>query len=85
MSANNKLLWSERGLAWLTDTVIRLAPINENTANRLVGALNQVQHLAADLKPLALAALDRMAAGVDAKSAPSAAGRIRAYREGAGA
>ncbi|MCE9613393.1 MAG: DUF3458 domain-containing protein [Lentisphaerae bacterium] len=83
MATNNKLLWTDQGLRWLADTVIRLAPVNENTANRLVAALNQVQHLAADLKPKALAALDRMAAGVDATKAPSVAGRIRDYRQGA--
>jgi aminopeptidase N len=81
--ANNKMLWTDQGLRWLADTVIRLAPVNENTAIRLVAALNQVQHLAPDLKPKALAALDSMAAGVNAEKAPSVAGRIRAYRDGA--
>ncbi len=84
LSSNNKLLWTDRGLAWLAQTVIRLAPVNENTANRLVAALNQVQHLAPDLKPKAIAALDAMAAGVDPAAAPSVAGRIKSYREGAG-
>ena len=41
MSSNNKMLWTDRGIQWMTDTVIRHAPINENTVIRLVAAFQQ--------------------------------------------
>ena len=82
MAGNNKMLWTDRGIAWAAETVIRLAPINENSANHLVAAFQQVNNLADDLKPKVLAALKTMKSGVDPLKYPSTAGRIAAYLEG---
>ena len=79
MAGNNKMLWTDRGIQWATATVIRLAAINENSANHLVAAFQQVRNLADDLKPKVLAALNAMKEGVDPAKCPSTAGRIRAY------
>ncbi len=81
MAGNNKMLWTETGLQWLTTTVTRLAPVNENTALRLAGALNLVAQFPADLKPRAVATLDAMLAGLDPARTPSVAGRLQAYRD----
>jgi len=82
MAANNKLLWTDRGINWAAETVIKLAPVNENTALRLVDAFRQVQNLADDLKPKVLKALETMQGGIDAAKSPSIAGRIQAYLGG---
>jgi aminopeptidase N len=79
MASNNKMLWTDRGIEWATKTVIRLAAINENSANHLVAAFQQVNQLADDLRPKVLSALKTMSAAVDPEKHPSTAGRIRAY------
>lgn len=84
MTANNKILWTDRGIAWVTQTVIRLAPINEISAIRLLYCFQQVNKLAADLKPKVIAALQTMREKVDESATPSVAGRINAYLEGTG-
>ncbi|MBN1675113.1 MAG: M1 family metallopeptidase [Kiritimatiellae bacterium] len=82
MAFNNKLLWTDRGIGWMTETVIKLAPVNENTANRLVAAFQHVHRLAADLKPKVLGALGAMRDGIDPGTAPSVRGRVESYLEG---
>ena len=36
MAANNKMVWTGRGIRWVADTVIELAPINATTTGRLL-------------------------------------------------
>lgn len=79
MSANNKMLWTEKGLSWLTGNVIKLAAINENSAIRMAACLQQVNNLADDLKPRVIAALEEMHKNIDPEKYPSASGRIAAY------
>lgn len=79
MAANNKMLWTDEGIAWMTRTLIRMAPVNENTTIRLASCFQHVHRLAPDLKPKVLAALQEVCDAVDGSKYPSAAGRIRAY------
>lgn len=79
MGSNNKMLWTDRGIEWLTETVVKLAPVNENTALHLLDTLRQVHQLPGDLKPLVLRALETMSDRVPADRAPSVAGRIKSY------
>jgi aminopeptidase N len=79
MAANNKQLWTDRGLRWLTDTVIRLSTINENSTIRLLACCQLVDKMPADLKPKVLAALREIRAKVNESSAPSVTGRLKAY------
>jgi hypothetical protein len=83
MAGNNKMLWTDRGIAWMEETIVRLAPINENTANHLLGAFQQVNKLADDLRPKVIAALKTMKRAVNPVKYPSTAGRIVAYLRGA--
>jgi aminopeptidase N len=83
MATNNKVLWTERGLRWMADTVIRLAPINDNAALRLVNAFQQVRDMGPTLKPGVIRSLQAMKEGVAPSAAPSVAGRIAAYLTGA--
>jgi hypothetical protein len=82
MAGNNRLLWTDRGIEWLTRTVIRLAPVNENTANRLAAAFHLVHQLGPDLHHRVMRALKAMLKGVDPTRAPSTHGRIRSYLRG---
>lgn len=79
MSSNNKMLWTEKGIKWMTETVIKVAPINENTVIRLVAAFQQLDKMGADLKPGIIRALETMRAGIDQSALPSVAGRLNEY------
>jgi aminopeptidase N len=81
-TANNRMLWTTRGIAWVRDTVIKMASVNENTANRVLACFQMVRCLAGDLQAEVRAALNRMQAGIDASRAPSVAGRVQTYLEG---
>ncbi|MDA0991390.1 MAG: M1 family metallopeptidase, partial [Verrucomicrobia bacterium] len=83
MTGNNKMLWTDAGLQWLTEMIISLAPASENTTIRLLACLQQVNDLAPDLKPKVVAALQAMDAAIDNKALPSVGGRIAAYLAGA--
>jgi aminopeptidase N len=47
MAVNNKMVWTNRGIQWVAETVIELAEVNATTASRL---LNTFQHVRS-LKP----------------------------------
>lgn len=79
LSRNNKLIWTDRGINWLTEKVIDLAPVNERTAILLVNTLQRVHDLADDLRPKVSDALGRMAAEIDAARFPSIGGRIQNF------
>ncbi len=79
MTANNKMLWTDRGINWVKETAIRMTPINENTTIRLVACFQQVNKLAPDLKPMVIAALEAIKKTVDPAKFPSVAGRINTY------
>lgn len=82
MAANNKILWTDRGINWVADTVIRLSGINEMTAGRLLACFQLVDSLAPDLKPKVLAALQHMQSEIKPDKAPSVSGRIAAFLKG---
>ena len=79
MTTNNGLLWTDKGIEWVADIVLMLAPINENTAIRLVSCFQLVEKLAEDLRPMVRQALQRILHGVDGTSCPALAGRVRSF------
>jgi aminopeptidase N len=79
LAANNRLLWTRRGLEWMRRTVLAQAAVNENTALRLVSALQMARKLPDDLGPEVLKVLRDIRAGVDARAYPSLAGRVDAF------
>ena len=82
MASNNRMLWTDRGIAWMRDTIIRMAAVNENTAVRLLACFQHVSKLAPDLKARVTEALEQVAARIEAERSPSLAGRVRAYLGG---
>jgi aminopeptidase N len=79
MASNNKVLWTDRGIPWLADTVIRLSPINTTTASRLLNAFQHVKTLKPDLQGKVVAALEHVAREVPESISPTIAGQARAY------
>jgi aminopeptidase N len=71
MAANNKMVWTDRGIDWVADTVIELAPINWFTGSRLLNTFQQVKRLKPDVQGKVRSALQRIAEGVPADVAPA--------------
>lgn len=82
MAANNKVLWTEAGVAWLAEQVIDLAPVSATTANRMLSALKHVAMLRQPLKAWATEALERIVAKVPAEVSPTIHGQALAYLAG---
>lgn len=79
MAANNKMLWTDRGIPWLSDQIIALAPINATTASRLLNAFQHVMRLRSGLKEKVLENLERIVAGVPERVCPTIHGQASAY------
>lgn len=82
MCANNKMLWSEEGQHWLTETAVRMSQINDFTAGRMVGCLQLVGKMPDDLKKRVIQTLEQIKQNVDVKKAPMTAGSIDAFLKG---
>jgi aminopeptidase N len=64
MAFNTKMVWTERGVRWLADSIIELAPVNVTTAGRLLNAFQLREQMREPLAGLATQALERIAAEV---------------------
>ena len=79
LSLNNAQLWTPRGLRWLTDTAIKLAPVSEFTTLRLIAPCQAYQTFAPDLRAAVEEALQEMLAALKKVHCPSVAGRLETY------
>lgn len=77
--ANTKMVWSDRGIAWVARTVIWLASINDYVASRLLNTFQQFGSLKPDLREKVRPWLDRVAAEVPERLSPTIHGQARAY------
>ena len=50
LSLNNAQIWTPRGLRWMTDTAIKLAPVSEFTTLRIIAPLQAYKTFAPDLR-----------------------------------
>jgi len=82
MAANNKMVWTERGIQWLADTVIDLAPINATTAGRLLNTFQHVHTLRPSLKERVIPALEKILQHVSAEVCLTIHGQASAYLKG---
>lgn len=82
MAANNKMVWTDRGIVWVADTVIELAPLNATTTGRLLNTFQHVHRLKPELREKVLSALERIAGAVTEESSPPVHGQARAYLKG---
>ncbi len=79
MATNNKIVWTDRGINWIADMVIELAPINATTAGRLLNTFQHVKKLKPPLQPKVRAALEKIVSHVSQEACPAVNGQARAY------
>ena len=79
MAGNNKMVWTDRGINWLVDTVIELAPVNATTTGRLLNTFQHVGKLRPALEARVKAALERILEHVSEDASPAVYGQARAY------
>lgn len=82
MAMNNKMVWTDRGIGWVADTVIELAPINATTAGRLLNTFQHAGALKPDLRAGVRTALERVARSVSERESPALYGQAAAYLMG---
>jgi aminopeptidase N len=64
MAGNTRMVWSDRGIEWVADTVMDLVRANWFTASRLLNTFQQVRKLKPELQPKVRAALQRIVENV---------------------
>lgn len=79
MAVNNKMVWTDHGIQWMTDTIIEVAPLNATTASRLLNTFQQVKRLKPALREKVTAALKHIVEAVPESVCPTVHGQARAY------
>jgi aminopeptidase N len=79
MANNNKMIWNERGVNWIADRVIELAPINYTNASRMLNTFQHVRKMKPGLQRLVLAALERVVSNVSDKTSPAVHRQAKRY------
>jgi aminopeptidase N len=79
MAMNNKMVWTDRGINWVTDTVIELSRINVVTGAKLLNTFQQAIRLESELRTPVLAALERIITEVSEDTCPTLHGQAKAY------
>ena len=79
MANNNKMIWNERGINWIADTVIELAPINYTNAGRMLNTFQCVHNLKPELRALVVPALERIVCEVSDTTSPAIHRQAKAY------
>jgi aminopeptidase N len=79
MAGNNKMVWTDEGIAWVADTIIQLAPINASVAGFLLNTFQHVHNLRGDLGGKVTTALERIVEGVSKEASVSVNGQAKTY------
>jgi len=79
MAVNNKMVWSDKGIQWVADTVVELARINAYTAGRLLNTFQHVRKLKPDLQGKVTSALESIVKEVPEAVSPPINGQANAY------
>lgn len=79
MAANNKMVWTDTGIRWVTYSVIYLAGINQYTASRLLNTFQQYRKLRPYLQEKVRPALNRIVEKVPAEVSPTVHAQAQAY------
>ncbi|MFZ5996162.1 MAG: DUF3458 domain-containing protein [Nitrospirota bacterium] len=82
MAANNKMIWTDKGIEWITGTIIELAPINATITGRLLNTFQQVRNMKPQLRVKVKAALERIVDRVAPETSPAVYGQASAYLKG---
>lgn len=79
MAMNNKMVWTDRGIKWVADTVIELSRINFVTGIRLLNVFQHAARLRPDVQPLVLAALERLVTEISEDECPTLHRQAKGY------
>jgi len=79
MAVNNKMVWTDAGITWLTDTIIELAPINMTTTSRLLNTFQHARGLRSPLKEKVMESLLRIADSLVENEHPAVHNQSKAY------
>ena len=79
MAINNKMVWTEGGIEWLTNTIIEVAPINMTTASRLLNTFQHARNLRPALRQRVMASLERIVGKLSESDHPAIHRQATAY------
>jgi aminopeptidase N len=79
MAVNNKMVWTDEGVHWVSATVKELATINATTASRLLNTFQHVGRLRLPLQKKVIEALRTVVDGVSFEACPTIHGQAKAY------
>ena len=79
MAVNNKMVWTDRGIRWVAETVKEISPINTTTASRLLNTFQHVKRLKPVLREKVQAALESVVASIPESVNPTVHGQVLAY------
>ncbi len=79
MANNNKMIWNQRGIDWIADVVIELAPLNYTNAGRMLNTFQHVARMKPELQAPVYAALERIVRDVSAEASLAVYRQARAY------
>jgi aminopeptidase N len=79
MAMNNKMVWTDKGIGWVADSVIELAPVNPITTGRLLNTFQLVKRLKPPLREKVTAALGKIVKHVSKEESPAVYGQAAAY------
>ena len=78
LTLNNAQIWTPRGLAWLEETVVKLAAFNEYTTLRLLAPALGCDRFASDLRDTVRASLSRIRTRLETVTCPWVKSRLDA-------
>jgi aminopeptidase N len=79
LAGNSGVLWTEAGLAWAVETVIRLAPVSEYVTQHLLASFQLFRQFEPGLQQQARMALLEMRGALDPDKTPAVCGRLDSY------
>ena len=84
MAVNNKMVWTDTGIEWITNTIIGLAPINMTTASRLLNTFQHIRKLKPSLKGRVKSALESIVQKISEEVNPPIHRQAADYLRGTG-
>lgn len=79
MASNSKMVWTDRGIDWLADTVAWISPINAYTASRLLNTFQHYSKLRPEVKARVQVALTKVIEQVPPEVSPTVRSQAEAY------
>ncbi|MCE5334339.1 MAG: DUF3458 domain-containing protein, partial [Desulfobacteraceae bacterium] len=79
MANNNKMIWNERGINWIADVIVELAPLNYTNAGRMLNSFQHVRRMKPELQTLIYGALERILRDVPAEVSLAIHRQAKAY------